>query len=128
MVSSSFVPWSPQLRTSMSSLVPCAAPNDTRFGTPPPSYVGDNYFCEAGHSAPNWSREHHSEPLWDGQECVNSECCTFNTPHWFSVQLPWQANRQKNGSETSFGSFKPAAKVQMCLRGNSPCVTLRPST
>ena len=67
---------------------PCAAPNDPRFGTPPPSYVGDNYFCEAGHSAPNWSHDHHSEPLWDGQGCLNSECCTFNTPPWFSVQLP----------------------------------------
>ena len=68
---------------------PCAAPDDTRFGTPPPSYVGDNYFCEAGHSAPDFTGTHYSEPLWDGEGCTSiSECCTFNTPPWFSVQLP----------------------------------------
>ena len=67
---------------------PCAAPNDPRFGTDPPSYVGDNYFCEAGHTDTVHSNTHYSEPLWDGEGCANSQCCTFNTPPWFNVQLP----------------------------------------
>ena len=67
---------------------PCTYPDNSRFGTSPPSYVGNNYFCETG-NADNWfDLYHYPEPLWDGQGCVTSQCCTFSSPPWFSVQLP----------------------------------------
>ena len=55
-----------------------------------PSFVGQNYFCEAGITSgyrggvfyPN------GDPLWDGQGCgPTSSCCTFHSPPWFNVQL-----------------------------------------
>ena len=58
----------------------------------PPSFVGQNYFCESGLTL--WNTLAHifwpnGDPLWDGQGCgSNSTCCTFNSPPWFSVQLP----------------------------------------
>ena len=42
----------------------------------PPSFVGDNYFCDAEHNG----------ALWDSMGCT-SPCCTFNSPPWFSVTL-----------------------------------------
>ena len=30
------------------------------------------------------------DPLWDGQGCgPTSSCCTFNSPPWFNVTLPF---------------------------------------
>lgn len=45
-----------------------------------PSFVGDNYFCDnTGNGR-----------LWDGEDCAADtlQCCLFNHPPWFSVQLP----------------------------------------
>ena len=56
-----------------------------------PSFVSQNYFCESGlhmYTGGNifWS---YGDPLWDGQGCgPTSACCTFNSPPWFTVQLP----------------------------------------
>ena len=45
----------------------------------PPSFVGNNYFCDASDNG----------RLWDGDGCVTGvECCLFNSPPWFTVQLP----------------------------------------
>jgi len=42
-------------------------------------FVGENYFCGASGNS----------ELWDGEGCVvGLECCNFNSPPWFSVQLP----------------------------------------
>ena len=56
-----------------------------------PSFVGQNYFCEAGITQfsgafgvfyPN------GDPLWDRQGCgPTSTCCTFNSPPWFNITL-----------------------------------------
>ena len=44
-----------------------------------PSFVGNNYFCDASDNG----------GLWDGDGCVTGEeCCLFNSPPWFNVQLP----------------------------------------
>ena len=41
--------------------------------------MGDNYFCDASDNG----------RLWDGDGCVTGEeCCLFNSPPWFTVQLP----------------------------------------
>ena len=42
----------------------------------PPTFVGDNFFCE----------EFGSDPLWDGEMCGTTPCCT--APPWFSTTLP----------------------------------------
>ena len=56
---------------------PCDNPNDREFPPLPPSFVGDNYFCDGEYNG----------ALWDGMDCTTS-CCTFNSPPWFSVTLP----------------------------------------
>ena len=46
----------------------------------PPNFVGNNYFCDT-----------YSENglLWDGKGCTTAlSCCNFNTPPWFSMELP----------------------------------------
>lgn len=71
-----------------SSTCPCITGST---GTPP-SFVGQNYFCETGQTQWNgspgvfWSN---GDPLWDGLGCgPTSTCCSFNSPPWFNVQLP----------------------------------------
>ena len=65
-------------------------------GRQPPSYVGNNYYCESAYKLGIndcyvVNRFFPNDPLWDGQQCDNDEatCCTgTNTPPWFSVALP----------------------------------------
>ena len=73
---------------------PCVNP-----GVTVPSYVGNNYFCETGNPGV-WSGQmatyHVDDPLWDGEGCrPNSECCSFNSPPWFTVQLPSSTTEEK---------------------------------
>ena len=74
-----------------SSACPCA-PNATDVTVP--SFVGSNYFCESGRvydtGRPGYSHLFFNDPLWDGQGChlEGNTCCTFNSPPYFSTQLP----------------------------------------
>ena len=54
----------------------------------PPSFVGSDYFCESGVKGV-WNDEliFYPDPLWDGQNCVES-CCQLNTPPYFTKTLP----------------------------------------
>ena len=66
---------------------PCVNPDVTV-----PSYVGNNYFCETCNPGV-WSGRtgmyHVNDPLWDGEGCgPNSQCCSFNSPPWFTAYLP----------------------------------------
>ena len=69
------------------SLCPC------RGGTtPPPAFVGDDYFCDSGNPlhmrAPPHSTIYSDDPLWDGDGCEpTNTCCSFNNPPWFHKQL-----------------------------------------
>ena len=63
-------------------------------GQPPPSFVGNNFYCESAYQGPNCYQSgtfFPNDPLWDGQQCNNEgTCCTgdgVNTPPWFSVAL-----------------------------------------
>ena len=60
--------------------------------TPPPNFVGNDYFCEAGTRVNTVSPPTHvytDDPLWDGRGCIPSNpCCSFNNPPWFYKQLP----------------------------------------
>ena len=40
-------------------------------------FVGDDYFCDTSLGG----------PLWDGEGCTNV-CCSFNSPPYFTTQLP----------------------------------------
>ena len=70
---------------------PCLV-NGSRF-TPqtPPSYVGDNYYCESGNNNTSGypsSIADTNDLLWDGQQCEGQCCSNGKTPPWFSVDLP----------------------------------------
>ena len=57
-------------------------------GTSPPSFVGDDYFCDAGAVAFAFGIFYGDNPLWDGSGCGStSTCCSFNTPPWFLKDL-----------------------------------------
>ena len=55
-------------------------PCSTVFTAAAPSFVGNNYFCD--------TTSHMKVTLWDGMNCGTLECCNFNSPPWFTVQLP----------------------------------------
>ena len=56
---------------------PCETPS-TSANPPPPSFVGNHYYCEAG-----------TDVLWDGNDCPGSEapCCTNTKQPWFYQEL-----------------------------------------
>ena len=70
-------------------LCPCSQPSlDV---PPPPSFVGNNYFCDTGLGGgePIQNGWQLGDPLWDGEGCPStSTCCSFNNPPWFSTTLP----------------------------------------
>ena len=73
----------------------CTCTDSSRPNTPP-SFVGNDYFCETG-VPPGQDRSHGvfyaDDPLWDGQGCgPTSTCCTFNNPPWFCKQLSQSTN------------------------------------
>ena len=56
----------------------CPCDNTNRGQAPlPPSFVGDNYFCDG----------EYNNALWDGEDCTTA-CCTFNSPPYFTTTLP----------------------------------------
>ena len=84
----SFGAYSSDTTTSLSSLCPCSQPSLNV--PPPPSFVGNNYFCDTGaREGLTMNGWHTNSPLWDGQGCPStSTCCSFNNPPWFSTTLP----------------------------------------
>ena len=56
----------------------------------PPSFIGDNYYCESGNPNNNFMRGHLyvNDKLWDGLQCENNCCTGSQSPPWFSVRLP----------------------------------------
>ena len=68
-------------------LCPCSS-NANNIGTSPPSFVGDDYFCDAGAVTYVTGAFYSDNPLWDGSGCGStSTCCSFNTPPWFLKEL-----------------------------------------
>ena len=66
---------------------PC---NSGSSAPPPPSFVGNDYYCESGLNAPPWSYVLYADdPLWDGQNCNGPEstCCTNPNMPWFLKTL-----------------------------------------
>ena len=62
---------------------PC---NIGSFASPPPPFVGNDYYCESGrYSSPSYNNVYPDDPLWDGQNCNGPEstCCTNPNMPWF---------------------------------------------
>ena len=61
-------------------------PCNTGNPNSPPSFVGNNYYCE---SALDSEVSDASDPLWDGQQCNTLEppCCTAPNMPWFTTTL-----------------------------------------
>ena len=68
---------------------PCSKPNHPN-NTYPPSYVGDNYYCESGNPTNTFLYDHlySGDQLWDGLQCEGECCSKGKSPPWFSVELP----------------------------------------
>ena len=68
---------------------PCTNTNLISQATTPPTFVGNDYFCDTGSEQSYSSIFYGDDPLWDGAGCgpLNT-CCSFNTPPWFYKQLP----------------------------------------
>ena len=75
----------------VSSIWACPCVTGSTTASRIPSFVGQNYFCEAGIT--RWDGRTfvlfpNGDPLWDGQGCgPTSSCCTFHSPPWFNVTL-----------------------------------------
>ena len=67
---------------------PCIT-NNSRSAARPPSFVGNDYYCDTA-PAEGWQpRLYTEDPLWDGAGCGPANtCCSLNNPPWFLKQLP----------------------------------------
>ena len=79
-------------------------------GRKPPSFVGNNYFCESGnvgiYEFNVWYLE---DPLWDNAGCsTNNSCCSNPNQPWFYHQL----------SKTT----KDNIEVRICIVGSGSTV------
>ena len=73
-----------------SACVQCCPCNTGITGTPVPSFVGNDYYCESGIASGSWSSVlYDNDPLWDGQQCGGLEgpCCTNTKMPWFIKTL-----------------------------------------
>ena len=60
-------------------------------GSQPPSFVGQNFFCDTGNPAgdPFHYSLHDSHLLWDGDGCTDDiHCCAPSSGPWFNTTLP----------------------------------------
>ena len=66
----------------------CYCTNSNSRGSTPPSYVGQDYFCDTGSLRWTGGNQFYDSPLWDGAGCGSTnECCTFQNPPWFYKNL-----------------------------------------
>ena len=62
-------------------------------GASPPSYLGNNWYCESGNPNPITPTNLLSDdPLWDGENCEGTCCSNGKSPPWFSVALSGPTN------------------------------------
>ena len=79
----------PGLQTSS---CPCLLEGTSYTPQVPPTFVGNNYYCESGNPTNNYQHSgtltYTNDPLWDGQQCEGQCCSNGKSPPWFSVELP----------------------------------------
>ena len=68
---------------------PCTNIHNSGSAVQPPSFVGNDYFCDTA-ATERWQfRFYPDDPLWDGAGCGPANtCCSLNNPPWFLKQLP----------------------------------------
>ena len=71
-----------------------SCPCDSKSSIPIPTFVGEDYFCEAAYIYPGYyDREselifHSNDTLWDGKDCHSSStCCSRRNPPYFTKTL-----------------------------------------
>ena len=74
--------------TDRSSVRYNSCPCDSIDPSPAPSFVGSDYYCEAGYQGnykPQYEVFYSSDRLWDGKDCGSSEtaCCQSSLIPWF---------------------------------------------
>ena len=69
---------------------PCVGTN----GDSPPTFVGNDYFCESGNGGqPNRIDVlFNNDILWDGEQCEGECCSNGKSPPWFNVQLSYSTS------------------------------------
>ena len=81
---------------------PCAP----RAGYQAPSFVANNYYCEAASlSYPKVDTYYFDDVLWDGTGCIKSSCCDDTTQPWFYRQLKLTTQDNIEARICSFGPF-----------------------
>jgi hypothetical protein len=114
---------SEQLQLGQVSNCPCAVAGSAYTPQTPPSFVGNNYYCESGNPSSTFEHtdvlRYTSDPLWDGQQCEGQCCSDGRTPPWFSVTL---ANPTTDdievricGSEPTRNEDTPISLMELCV-------------
>ena len=92
-------------------------------GTPPPSFVGSDYYCEAAISAGDWQAIlYYNDTLWDGQDCNGLErtCCDPPNLPWFCKMLPQSTTDNLEfricGDEPNTNEDTPIDLVQLYIQ------------
>ena len=70
--------------------VTCPCANRNFPGPSPPSFVGEDYFCDTGNPQYSFSgpKLFYNDSLWDGAGCGSTnDCCTYHDPPWFYRSL-----------------------------------------
>ena len=102
--------------TQMDSKCPCIINGEANHNNTPPSFVGNDYFCDTGsHERFYGYRFFEHDPLWDGEGYEGlSTCCSFNTPPWFYKQLP--EGRASDDIEMRICRNEPATTEDVAIR------------
>ena len=103
---------------------PCLLEGTSYTAQVPPSFVGDNYYCESGN--PDNTTQftdrltYTQDPIWDGQQCEGQCCSNGRSPPWFSVELPNSTSRALEvricGSETIYSEDNPISLLQIFVQ------------
>ena len=99
---------------------PCSGVGATR----PPSFVGDNYYCESGNPTDVGGSAALliNDPLWDGEQCEGTCCTSTNSPPWFSVRLPTPTTDMIEvrvcGNEPTINEDTPIALLDIYVQYN----------
>ena len=78
-----------EVGTCPSCNCPCINVTSAAIATPPPVFVGNDYFCDTGSTHEYRINTLYADnPLWDGAGCgSDNTCCSLNNPPWFFKQL-----------------------------------------
>ena len=70
------------------AVCPCINMSTSEEARNPPSFVGDDYFCDTAATNGNIGMFYEDDPMWDGAGCgPQNTCCSFNKPPWFYKKL-----------------------------------------